>query len=311
MGALNVSIMGEAYRQLQYESTKIESPFRADLMVDKVVFITGGGSGIGLGMATTFGLHGAKVAIMGRRQHVLEAAVESMKTKGMDAMFCTGDVRKVGDLEACVNQIIARFGRLDVLVNNAAGNFSSDLENLSMNGFKTVLDIDLIGTFNTTKACLPAFQQSGGGVIINITASLQWHATPFQGHAAAAKAGIDVLTNTMAVEWAEYGVRAVGIAPGAISGTEGGPTGRVFGAMGFTAEEHVPVMRWGELADVAHLALFLASPSGSWITGEVVNVDGGSRHRTPSTGSIKATKEVMKQYREKDTKMRVQAKSKL
>jgi peroxisomal 2,4-dienoyl-CoA reductase len=300
-----------AYDQLEYETTKIDSPFRPDLMSGKVVFITGGGSGIGFGMATAFGLHGAKIAIMGRREHVLQEAVGKLTAKGIDAMFCKGDVRKVEDLQACVDQILGRFKRLDVLVNNAAGNFATELESLTMNGFKTVLDIDLIGTFNASKACLPAFKQVGGGVVINITASLQWHATPFQGHAAAAKAGIDVMTNTMAIEWAEFGVRAIGIAPGAIAGTVGGPTGRVFGAMGLRAEDHVPVMRWGELGDVAYLALFLVSPAGSWITGEVINVDGGSRHRTDSNTKIRASKEMFKKYRAKDNEMRGKPKSKL
>eukprot|EP00656_Telonema_subtile_P034571 TRINITY_DN38641_c0_g1_i3.p1 TRINITY_DN38641_c0_g1~~TRINITY_DN38641_c0_g1_i3.p1 ORF type:complete len:126 (+),score=39.61 TRINITY_DN38641_c0_g1_i3:102-479(+) len=119
-------------------------------------------------------------------------------------------------------------------------------------------------------------------------------------------------TNTMAVEWAEFGVRAVGIAPGAISGTEGGPTGRVFGAMGYAdPEEHVPVGRWGELGDIAYLALFLVSGAGSWITGEVINVDGGSRHRTGSTKSITAAKQMLRQYRERDGQLRAKAKSKL
>lgn len=179
------------------------------------------------------------------------------------------------------------FGRLDVLVNNAAGNFMASSEDLSANAFRTVIDIDLQGCFNMSRAAFPHLKLAGSGLVINITATLQYKAMPFQAHASAAKAAIDALTNVQGVEWGEYGIRVVGIAPGPIAGTVGGPTGRVFGAaMQGNAnqksfiQQFVPLGRWGEVSDIAYTALFLATPAGSYITAEQIVVDGGNWHGT-------------------------------
>ena len=163
---------------------------------------------------------------------VIMEAVEKLRSRGIDAFGTTVDVRDAARCVEAVNECVKHFGRLDFLINNAAGNFMVSSENLSPGGFATVLGIDLQGCFHMSKAVLPHMKVTGpktGAVIINITANLQDYATPFQGHAAAAKAGIDVLTNTLGVEWAEYGIRTLGIAPGGIAGTVGGPGGRVFG----------------------------------------------------------------------------------
>ena len=197
-----------------------QSPFRPDILAGRVVLITGGATGIGYAIAEAFGSHGAKVAIMSRRADVVAAAVKSLQSNGIDALGTTVDVRDYNRCASAANEVATHFGRIDILNNNAAGNFMVPTENLSPGGFSTVVGIDLQGVFHMSKASLP--QKTGsveGAAIINITAFLQDLATPFQTHAAAAKAGIDVLTNQMGVEWAEYGIRVIGLAPGGIAGT--------------------------------------------------------------------------------------------
>eukprot|EP01125_Pyxidicula_operculata_P019481 TRINITY_DN7077_c0_g4_i1.p1 TRINITY_DN7077_c0_g4~~TRINITY_DN7077_c0_g4_i1.p1 ORF type:complete len:294 (-),score=63.61 TRINITY_DN7077_c0_g4_i1:291-1172(-) len=257
------------------------SPFRDDIFKGKVVLITGGATGIGFGIATNFGKHGAKVAIMGRRKEVLDKAVNSLTQNKIEAFGVSGDVREPESAQQVVNAVVEKFGRLDILVNNAAGNFMCSAEELSRNGFKTVHEIDLQGTFNMCKASLEALKKSGEGVIINISATLHYKACPFQVHAASAKAGIDSLTTTLGVEWGEYGIRVVGIAPGPISGTEGGPGGRVFGIEGFDAESSFmtqPLGRFGSVDDIGLAAVFLASKAAANITSTTLVVDGGQWH---------------------------------
>jgi len=182
-------------------------------------------------------------------------------------------------------------------------------EDLTPNGFKTVTEIDLQGTFNMCKTLLPYLKKSAqakaGGVIINITATLHYTAMPFQIHASSAKAGIDVITQTLAVEWGYYGIRVVGIAPGPIRGTEGGPGGRVFGAGDFLPQETkektkmvVPLARYGEVEDIANAAMFLASDAGGFITGTTLVVDGGQWHG--SAGMYHTLKQVVTAKKEKE-----------
>ena len=185
------------------------SPFRNDILKDRVVLISGGATGIGFGCALCFGAHGAKVAIMSRRKEKIDEAVRRLRKNGIDAFGTTVDVRNFERCVASVNQVASHFGRIDFLINNAAGNFMVSSEKLSPNGLATVLSIDLQGSFHMSKACLPFLKKTGArrnsdAVIVNITATLQDQATPFQFHAASAKAGIDVLTNTIGTEWAEY-----------------------------------------------------------------------------------------------------------
>eukprot|EP01059_Diplonema_ambulator_P031761 TRINITY_DN5938_c0_g1_i1.p1 TRINITY_DN5938_c0_g1~~TRINITY_DN5938_c0_g1_i1.p1 ORF type:complete len:309 (+),score=82.73 TRINITY_DN5938_c0_g1_i1:451-1377(+) len=270
--------------------------FRPDLMKDKVLFVTGGGSGIGLGICKAFAKHGAMVAISGRTEAKLVKAANEIRAAGAaDVMYARGDVRDSAACEEVCKAIGEKWGRIDILVNCAAGNFMSLAEDLSAKAFQTVIDIDLRGTFNMSKAALPWLAQAAkGSTIINISATLQYTAMPFQAHAASAKAGIDVLTRTLGAEWAEYGVRCVGIAPGPVAGTEGGPTGRVFGSLGLSGAQKsirsvCPVGRFGEVQDIANAALFLASPAASWITSETLVVDGAQWHCS-ATGPMIANK---------------------
>ena len=169
---------------------------------------------------------------------------------------------------------LERFGRLDILVNGAAGNFLAPAAALSPNGFRTVIEIDLLGTFHAAKAAFEPLQKSGRGLILNLSATLQMHGTPLQAHAAAAKAGVDSLTRTLAVEWARLGIRVNAIAPGAIGDTEG-MRRLAPGEVGRRILEQIPLGRFGTIDDVAGCALFLASDAGAWITGAVLVVDGG------------------------------------
>eukprot|EP00299_Pterocystis_sp_00344_P003427 c1408_g1_i1.p2 GENE.c1408_g1_i1~~c1408_g1_i1.p2 ORF type:complete len:289 (-),score=63.92 c1408_g1_i1:26-892(-) len=261
------------------------SPFRKDLFTNHVVLVTGGATGIGFGICKQFGLHGARVAIAARRKNVIDESVQTLKAEGIEAFGVICDVRDLSSCIAAATAVANHFGGIDFLVNNAAGNFAVSAEDLTSNGLATVLGIDLQGTFNMCKACLPFLKVAAQPCIINITATLQLKATPFQLHAAAAKAGVDVLTQTLGVEWAEYGIRCVGIAPGPIKDTVGGPTGRVFGgfidaASPDSVRKFVPVGRFGSVEDIGYAAVFLCSPAASFITSETLIVDGGEWHGT-------------------------------
>lgn len=188
--------------------------------IGKVVFCTGGGSGIGLGTCLSFAKLGAHVAICGRTESKLkDAAAAIEKFGGGEVMYVSADVRHFDQLQAACDKVGERWGKIDVLLSNAAGNFMSLIEDESPNAFQTVMDIDLRGTFHAAKAGLPWLRKASatgaGAIMISTSATLYYTAMPFQGHAAAAKAGIDSLTKTLAAEWSGDGIRVVSIAPGA------------------------------------------------------------------------------------------------
>jgi peroxisomal 2,4-dienoyl-CoA reductase len=194
-----------------------------------------------------------------------------------------------------------KWGKIDVFVNNAAGNFMSLAEDVSPNAFSTVIDIDLRGTFHMAKAALPwlraAAAQGAGATMLAISATLYYTAAPFQGHAAAAKAGIDSLTKTLAAEWSSDGIRVVSIAPGPIADTEGGPSGRVFGEATKrqpNVREICPLGRFGTTDDIANAAVFLASAGGSFITGTNVVVDGLQWQATGAGDRLKVKDQIRK-----------------
>ena len=187
--------------------------FKPGLYAGKVVFVTGGSSGINLRIAEAFGEMGAKVAINGRKVEKLEAAVKSLRGKGITAEGYSADVRDYAAIEGALESTVKAFGPIDVLVCGAAGNFPAPVAMMSSNGFKAVLDIDVLGTFN---ACRAAFERltRPGGVIIAISAPQAQVAYPMQAHVCAAKAGVDMLVKTLAMEWGPAGVRVMSIWPG-------------------------------------------------------------------------------------------------
>ena len=247
--------------------------FDSRVLKGRVALITGGGTGICRGIALAFAEHGCDVAITSRKAEHLEPTANDVRAAGVRALARAADVRDPAAVNDVVSAVVADLGRLDILVNGAAGNFVCLAENLSPNGFGTVVDIDLKGTFNASRAVLPHLRARGGSVI-NISATLPYLGTMGQSHAAAAKAGIDSLTRTLAVEWGPYGIRVNGIAPGPIDGTEG-----VRRLTNDASRDHAirscPMGRLGTTDDIANAALYLCSDAASYVNGVTLVVDGG------------------------------------
>ncbi len=249
------------------------SIFRDDVLRGKVALVTGGGSGICKGIALTLASHGAHVAVMGRKLEPLQATVAEVEAAGGQGLAVAGDVRRPEEVEAAVARVVEKFGALDILLNGAAGNFLCPAAQLSPNGFKTVIDIDLAGTFNMSRAAFSHLQARGGS-ILNISATLHYGGTPMQGHVAAAKAGIDALTKNLAVEWGPLGIRTNAIAPGPIDGTEG-MSRLAPGEMRDALIAATPLKRFGRIEEIAWAAVYLCSPAAAYVNGATLVVDGG------------------------------------
>ncbi|MEZ4410994.1 MAG: SDR family oxidoreductase [Polyangiales bacterium] len=254
----------------------MESIFRKDLLAGRVAFVTGGGSGICQGMARAMMAHGADAVIVGRKADRLEAAAKAMSEEtGRQCLAAPADVREPEQVAAALDAAIARFGKVDIVVNGAAGNFLAPAAALSPRGFKTVLDIDTAGTFNVSRLAFEKCLSEKGGVIINVSATLHYAATPLQIHASAAKAAIDAMTRTLAVEWGPSKVRVVGIAPGPIDDTEG-MAKLAPGDVKAKLERVIPLGRFGRIDEMGTLAVFLASDGAAYIHGTTVVADGGA-----------------------------------
>lgn len=244
-----------------------------DLFVGKTVFVTGGGSGINLGVAKNFAALGANVAICGRTREKLDLAAAELFALGAKVCAVVADVREFAALEAAFLRSREELGPMDVLVCGAAGNFVVPAESLSSNGFKTVIDIDLVGSFNASRA---AFEQlrATQGTIIYISAGMAYMPHAFQVHVGAAKAGIDMMMKNLAIEWGRHGIRANSIVPGPIEGTEG--MKRLLNeARRQEFIDAIPLRRMGTVDDIGQAAVFLASPLASYVSGCVFVVDGG------------------------------------
>lgn len=261
--------------------------FRAGLLAGRTALITGGGTGIGFGIAESLGALGCRVALASRKLDRLEDAAARLRARGVDASAHQLDVRDPARVAEVVQEVRERHGRLDVLVNNAAGNFYAPSESLSPNAWRSVVEIDLFGTFYCSQAVLPIMREQGGGSIVSVSMTLHYRAWPQMAHAVAAKSGIDALTRTLAVEWAPYGVRVNAVAPGPIP-TEGvrkaftPPPGSgvdpIFAAeeaMRAYAARAIPLGRFGDPRDIGNAVAFLVSPAAAWITGTILVVDGG------------------------------------
>jgi NAD(P)-dependent dehydrogenase (short-subunit alcohol dehydrogenase family) len=240
----------------------------------KVVFVAGGTSGINLGIAEDFARAGARVAVMSRSQDKVDATVDRLSALGAEAMGGSADVRDFAAIEAVLAAAHERFGDIDVLISGAAGNFPAAALGLSSNGFRSVVDIDLIGTFNVLRAAYE-FLTKPGASVINISAPQAVLPTITQAHVCAAKAGVDMLTKVLALEWGPAGVRVNAVIPGPIDGTEG------LARLAPTEQDRsmivgsVPLRRYGSPRDVANVCRFLASPLASYVSGVVLAADGG------------------------------------
>lgn len=251
--------------------------FRDPIFDGKVAIITGGGSGLGKSIAQRFAGLGAKVTLAGRRQEPLTAARDEIASAGGQALAIPTDVRKPEEVEAMMRATHEAFGRIDILVNNAAGNFLCPAGKLSYNGWRSVVDIVLNGSFYCSRAAFPYMRQQGSGRILNILATYAFGANPGTIHSASAKAGVLAMTRTLAVEWARYNILVKAIAPGYFPTP--GAADRLW--PGDPDEQlarmrrAVPVGRTGEHEELANLAAYLCSDYASYITGEAVVIDGG------------------------------------
>jgi NAD(P)-dependent dehydrogenase (short-subunit alcohol dehydrogenase family) len=240
----------------------------------KVVVVIGGTSGINRGIAELFATHGAKVAVASRKQEKVDETVATLQHLGAEAMGFTADVRDPEAVVAGLEAVHERFGDFDVVVSGAAGNFPALANDLSWNGFKAVVDIDLCGTFNVMKAVFPHLRRPGASVI-NISAPQAFLPMQAQSHVCAAKAGVDMITRTLALEWGPGGVRVNSVVPGPIDGTEGMARLAPDSDIRASILGSVPLRRLGTPTDVGNACLFLASELGSYVTGAVLLVDGG------------------------------------
>ncbi len=253
-----------------------KSVFRSDLLEGKVCFVTGGGSGICKGITQAFMAHGARAAIVSRKEErVVASAQELSNETGHKCIGLAADVRDPSSVEVALDKTLQRFGRIDIVVNGAAGNFLAPASQLSYNGFKTVLDIDTLGTYNVSRAAFDRALRDNGGHILNISATLHYGATPLQIHASAAKAAIDSITRSLALEWGSLNIRVNAIAPGPIDGTEG-MSRLAPGDIKAKLEQAIPIGRFGQIREIANVALFLVSDAASLVHGEVVVADGGA-----------------------------------
>lgn len=240
----------------------------------RTVFVAGGTSGINLGIAEAFAEAGAKLAVVSRSQERVDEATQRLRSFGGEAIGFSADVRDVGAVSTALKATYDALGEIDIVISGAAGNFPSPALGMSANGFKAVIDIDLLGTFNVLRSS-HAFLRKPGAVIVNISAPQALLPIPLQAHVCAAKAGVDMLTRVLAIEWGSDGIRVNSVVPGPIENTEGmarlAPTEEAMRSVA----SGVPLGRLGTRQDVANLAMFLASPQAAYITGAVIPVDGG------------------------------------
>lgn len=251
------------------------SAIKDKVLAGKTAFVAGASSGINLGVAQAFARAGAKVVLISRSPEKIEAAAKTITDEGFEAAGLAADVRDYAAVEAAMAQAAERFGKFDIVLSGAAGNFVAPALGMSANGFKTVVDIDLIGTFNVLRASFQHLNRPGAS-LISITAGQAVRPSLYQAHVCAAKAGINMLTKCLAMEWGPAGVRVNAISPGPIADTEGmrrlAPTDQAEAAI----KSRIALRDYGTKADIAEMAIFLSTDSAKYVTGTILNVDGGS-----------------------------------
>ncbi len=253
--------------------------FTADLLAGQTAIITGGGTGLGLATAERFASLGANVVLASRDQLHLNdgAAAIANAVPGAAVLTVAMDVRKPDDVDRMVADAIARFGRVDILINNAAGNFVCKAEDLSPNGWNSVINIVLNGSFYCARAVGRHMISSGhGGSIVSILANYVWTGSAGTIHSAAAKAGVMSMTQTLAVEWARHRIRVNAVAPGPIESP--GAAKQLWASEADVARitDMVPLKRWGTPREIADAITFLVSPQSGYITGDVLTIDGAA-----------------------------------
>jgi NAD(P)-dependent dehydrogenase (short-subunit alcohol dehydrogenase family) len=263
--------------------------FKDDCCAGMTVFVAGGSSGINLGIAQRFAELGAKIALLSRSQDRVAAAAATITGAGGRAVGIEADVRDYAAVDAAYRQTRDLYGAIDVVISGAAGNFLSPVVGMSANAFKTVVDIDLLGTFNVLRASYDYIRKPGAS-LISITAGQGERAMMFQAHACAAKAGVNLLTQTLAMEWGPAGVRVNGISPGPIGDTEGMKRLAPDPAHEGRLKGRIPLRDYGTKRDIADVAVFLSSANAKYITGAIIDCDGGSILGDASADALTAPK---------------------
>lgn len=253
----------------------VASGYKADLLKGQSALITGGGSGIGLATATALARHGANVALAARNLERLEEAAAGLRTFGVKAIAVKTDVADIKQVKNAVQTAVKEFGRLDIMVNNAAANFIRPTASLTSVRWRKVIDIVLNGSFHGCLEAGKVMLEQGSGCIVNMLATYAWTGAPGLAPSAAAKGGVLALTRTLGVEWAGQGVRVNAVAPGFIDTPQSRERLWPDPKMVEKMLASVPVGRFGDPDDAANLVLYLASPMGAYISGEVLTADGG------------------------------------
>lgn len=245
----------------------------------KSAIVTGGATGIGSYIVRKLGTLGAKVGIVSRKEENLIEAVKKFKQDdGLDVVWRTGDVRDPDGIKNSFDELAGDLGGIDILVCNAAGNFICPTEELSWNGWRTVIEIDLNGTFNCCQAALLHLKAAtDGGRIISISTTQADYGWPGAAHAGAAKSGIQNLMKTLSVEWGKFGIRANWVSPGPIEGTEGVDRLIIQQGLADQVKERIPLGTFGEGDDIANAVVYLSSATGRYVSGTGLAVDGGSQ----------------------------------
>lgn len=264
----------------------MSSAFRPDALAGKTVFVAGGSSGINLGIAQSFARAGARLALISRDPERVAAAAATITGAGGTAIGMAADVRDYAAVEAALKQARDTLGPIDIVISGAAGNFLAPVVGMSANGFKTVVDIDLIGTFNVFRASFDYLNKPGASLIA-ITAPQGVNAMMFQAHACAAKAGINMLVKCLAMEWGPAGVRVNGISPGPIAETEGMARLAPTPEMEARYKGRLALRDYGSKQDIADAALYLSCDNARYVTGTILDCDGGSKLGDASADALK------------------------
>ncbi|MDA8346607.1 MAG: SDR family oxidoreductase [Thermaerobacter sp.] len=242
----------------------------------QIAIVTGGATGIGLGIAQEVGRLGARVVLASRNQERLDAAVQQLASQGVESIGVKTDIRDPAQVDELVAKALDQYGQIDMLVNNAAGNFIVDAEKLSVNGFNAVVGIVLHGTFHCSRAVgLEMIRSGRGGKMLNLVAAYAWTGGPMTLHSAVAKAGVVAMTRTLAVEWAEYGIRVNALCPGPVDTEQSRAQLWAAPEMRERLLRSIPTGRFGTVEEVAQAASYLLSPYADFINGEVLVIDGG------------------------------------
>ena len=261
------------------------SSIKDQALAGKVAFVAGGSSGINLGVAQQFARAGARVALISRSADKIAAAAKTITDEGFEAIGIVADVRDYAAVEASLRQTVEAFGKIDIVLSGAAGNFLASALGMSANGFKTVVEIDLIGTFNVFRASFEHLNRPGASLIA-ISAGQGVRPSLFQAPACAAKAGVNMLTKCLAMEWGPAGVRVNAISPGPIEDTEGMRRLVASPEAVEAIKKRVALRGYGTKTDIAEAAIFLSTESAKYITGAIINVDGGSELGDASGNAI-------------------------